>query len=263
MERDRGPCGARDFAKDQLANGRVDGSRLYGFTLFMRLLAIDTALDACSVAVLDGEGPTARLTEASEVLKRGHAERLMGMIGEVTAEAGIAFSELDRVVVTVGPGSFTGLRVGLSAARGIALVVRVPAVGISTLAALAAGARRESAPDRSGVAIWATFAGRGADVYIQGFSCDGTPLDAARAVAAAALGDDLPEGACLAGSGAEKIVAATGRADLAVLHAHGWPAIADVARLGAVADPANARPEPLYLRAPDAAPARRDARLLA
>lgn len=229
----------------------------------MRLLAIDTALDACSVAVLDGEGASARLTEASEVLRRGHAERLMGMIGEVTAEASIAFSELDRVVVTVGPGSFTGLRVGLSAARGIALVVHVPAVGVSTLAALAARARRESAPERSGAAIWATIAGRGADVYIQGFSADGTPCDAARAVAAAALGDELPEGACLAGSGAEKIAAATQRGDLAVLHAHGWPAIADVARLGALADPGTSRPEPLYLRAPDAAPARRDARLLA
>jgi tRNA threonylcarbamoyladenosine biosynthesis protein TsaB len=229
----------------------------------MRLLAIDTALDACSVAVLDGEGTAVRLTEASEVLKRGHAERLMGMIGEVTAEASIAFSELDRVVVTVGPGSFTGLRVGLSAARGIALVVHVPAVGISTLAALAARAWRESAPEPRGPAIWATIAGRGGDVYIQGFSSDGTPCDAARAVTATSLGDELPEGACLAGSGAEKIVAATGRGDLAVLHTHGWPAIADVARLGASADPQTSRPEPLYLRAPDAAPARRDARLLA
>ncbi|WP_093811380.1 tRNA (adenosine(37)-N6)-threonylcarbamoyltransferase complex dimerization subunit type 1 TsaB [Stappia sp. ES.058] len=229
----------------------------------MRLLAIDTALDACSVAVLDGDGEGARLTRASETLQRGHAERLLGMIGEVMAEAGIAFSELDRIGVTVGPGSFTGLRVGLSAARGIALVVRVPAVGVSTLAALAAQALRESGAEQAGSAVWATIAGRGADVYIQGFSADGTPLDAARAVAAEALGEELPDGACLAGNGAEKIVAATARGDLVVLHTHGWPAIEDVARLGAVADPQTARPEPLYLRPPDAAPARRDERLLA
>jgi tRNA threonylcarbamoyladenosine biosynthesis protein TsaB len=255
--------GTRGFGKDQLANGRVDGSCLYGFSSFMRLLAIDTALDACSVAVLDGDQETARLTQATEILQRGHAERLMGMIGEVTAEASIAFSELDRVVVTIGPGSFTGLRVGLSAARGIALVVHVPAVGVSTLAALAAQARRESAAEQAGSAIWATIAGRGADVYIQGFSADGTPLDTARAVAAAALGDELPQGACLAGSGAERIAAATGRTDFQIAHTHGWPDIGDVARLGRDAEPSSAPPEPLYLRPPDAAPARRDARLLA
>ncbi|WP_029057810.1 tRNA (adenosine(37)-N6)-threonylcarbamoyltransferase complex dimerization subunit type 1 TsaB [Stappia stellulata] len=229
----------------------------------MRLLAIDTALDACSVAVLDGDRETARLTRATEILQRGHAERLMGMIGEVTAEASIAFSELERVVVTVGPGSFTGLRVGLSAARGIALVVHVPAVGVSTLAALAAQARREAGAEQAGSAIWATIAGRGADVYIQGFSADGTPCEAARAVAAAAPGDELPQGACLAGSGAEKIVAATGRTDFEIAHTHGWPDIGDVARLGRDAVPSSAPPEPLYLRPPDAAPARRDARLLA
>lgn len=111
----------------------------------MRLLAIDTALEACSVAVLDGEGEDMRLTAASEVLGRGHAERLMGMIGEVMAEAGTAFTALDRIVVTTGPGSFTGLRVGLAAARGIALVVGAPAVGVTTLAALAEQARSQDA----------------------------------------------------------------------------------------------------------------------
>jgi len=229
----------------------------------MRLLAIDTALDACSVAVLDGEGETARLVSASDVLKRGHAERLMGMIGEVTAEASLAFSDLERIVVTTGPGSFTGLRVGLAAARGIALVVRVPAVGVSTLAALAEQARADRPGAGAPGPVWAVIAAKGADVYVQGFAADGRPLEAPRVALAGDLHAALPEGAALAGSGAAKILAAGTRDDFRVLHEAGWPDIAAVARLGAAAVPGEARPEPLYLRPPDAAPAKRDERLLA
>lgn len=222
----------------------------------MRLLAIDTALDACSVAVHDGSGDVLRLTSASEVLGRGHAERLMSMIAEVMAEASLPFAALDRIAVTVGPGSFTGLRVGLSAARGIALVVGAPAVGIGTLAALAAGIAADEP-------VRAVLAAKGAEIYAQGFAADGTPLEAPRAVDAAAYGAALPSGAALYGSGAAKLVAASGRADLRILGEAAWPDIAAVARLGTVAEIGSHPPEPLYLRPPDAAPARSDLRLLA
>ncbi len=87
----------------------------------MLILAIDTALDACSAAVLDTNA--ARLiAHESEPMKRGHAEALMPLLARVIKQAGIAFADLDRIAVTTGPGSFTGLRVGLSAARGIALM---------------------------------------------------------------------------------------------------------------------------------------------
>src|SRR5579871_6585903 len=103
----------------------------------MLILAIDTALDACAAAVLD-TGPGRLIAQASQAMKRGHAEALMPLIAQVMKDAGLPFAALDRVAVTTGPGSFTGLRVGLSAARGIALAAGKPVVGVTTLAAYAA-----------------------------------------------------------------------------------------------------------------------------
>ncbi|HLA21084.1 MAG TPA: tRNA (adenosine(37)-N6)-threonylcarbamoyltransferase complex dimerization subunit type 1 TsaB, partial [Pseudolabrys sp.] len=103
----------------------------------MRVLAIDTALEACSAAVLDTEHASVVAHESLPML-RGHAEALIPLIARVLERARLTFSELDRVAVTTGPGSFTGLRVGISAARGIALAAGKPAVGLSTLAAFAA-----------------------------------------------------------------------------------------------------------------------------
>ena len=102
----------------------------------MRILAIDTALEACSAAVLDSEDGI--LASESLPMVRGHAEALMPLIARVMDEAKTAFADLGRIAVTTGPGSFTGLRVGLSAARGIALSIDKPAVGLTTLAAFAA-----------------------------------------------------------------------------------------------------------------------------
>ena len=101
----------------------------------MRLLAIDTALEACSVALLDGDTVAAQETQA---MARGHAEALMPMLARLQENAAFYFAVIDRIAVTVGPGSFTGLRVGISAARGIALATAKPVVGITTLEALAA-----------------------------------------------------------------------------------------------------------------------------
>ena len=103
----------------------------------MRVLAIDTALAACSAAVLDTAVGGIVASESLPML-RGHAEALMPLIARVMDQAGMAFADLDRVVVTTGPGSFTGLRVGIAAARGIALAIDKPAVGVSTLSAYAA-----------------------------------------------------------------------------------------------------------------------------
>lgn len=103
----------------------------------MRVLAIDTALEACSAALLDtGSGMT--LARQSRPMTRGHAEVLVPLISEVMIQSEIDFAQIDRVAVTTGPGSFTGLRVGLSAARGIGLAAGKPVVGLTTLAALAA-----------------------------------------------------------------------------------------------------------------------------
>src|SRR6185437_7300768 len=102
----------------------------------MRVLAIDTALEACAAAVLDTSA--GMLAQETLTMARGHAEALMPLIRRVMDQADVPFTALDRVAVTVGPGSFTGLRVGIAAARGIALASGKPAVGLSTLAAFAA-----------------------------------------------------------------------------------------------------------------------------
>src|SRR5450432_963532 len=103
----------------------------------MLILAIDTALDACAAAVLDTDTGQLIAVE-SQPMKRGHAEALMPLIARVMKQAELPFAALDRIAVTTGPGSFTGLRVGLSAARGIALAANKPVVGLTTLSAYAA-----------------------------------------------------------------------------------------------------------------------------
>src|ERR1700710_2815803 len=103
----------------------------------MLILAIDTALDACAAGVLDTEAGKL-IAQESLPMKRGHAEALMPLIARVIEASGIGFAALDRIAVTTGPGSFTGLRVGLSAARGIALAANKPVVGLPTLTAYAA-----------------------------------------------------------------------------------------------------------------------------
>ena len=109
----------------------------------MLILAIDTALDACAAAVLDTEAGKL-IAQESQAMKRGHAEALMPLIARVMKASGAAFTSLDRIAVTTGPGSFTGLRVGLSAARGIALAAGKPVVGLTTLTAYAAAVVSES-----------------------------------------------------------------------------------------------------------------------
>src|SRR5580698_8537404 len=103
----------------------------------MLILAIDTALDACAAAVLD-TGSGKLIAMESQAMKRGHAEALMPLIARVMKDAGLPFAALDRIAATTGPGSFTGLRVGLSAARGIGLAAAKPVVGLTTLSSYAA-----------------------------------------------------------------------------------------------------------------------------
>lgn len=121
----------------------------------MNLLAIETATEACSVALLSGE----RLVERSEVAPRRHAELLLPMCDAVLAEAGIAPGGLDAIAVGRGPGAFTGVRLAVSAAQGMALALGIPVVPISSLAALAM-----QAPD-DGADVLAVIDARMGEVY--------------------------------------------------------------------------------------------------
>jgi tRNA threonylcarbamoyladenosine biosynthesis protein TsaB len=218
----------------------------------MLILAIDTALDACAACVLDTDA--ARLiAQESQTMKRGHAEALMPLIGRVMKEAGIAFAALDRIAVTTGPGSFTGLRVGLSAARGIGLAADRPVVGLSTLTAYAAPVVGQNAPQPVISAIDA----RHDHVYFQVVSGDGGSLVRPRvAPLEEALGAARFGAAHLVGNAA-KILADRWPADaLPPFKVDPQPApdIAWLAWLGAAVCPDTAPARPYYLRAPDAKP---------
>jgi tRNA threonylcarbamoyl adenosine modification protein YeaZ len=224
----------------------------------MRVLAIDTALEACSAAVLDTVRAEIVAAE-SRVMARGHAEALIPMIARVMAAAGIEFGELDRIAVTVGPGSFTGLRVGIAAARGIALAAGKPAIGLTTLSGYAAP--HIAADDTRSVA--AVIDARHEHVYLQVFGPGGRTVVAPRmaplreAVLAALTGS-----ARVVGSGADLITASWPRTEPppTVVDQRGAPDIDWIARLGAAAPDPHAPPKPLYLRPPDAQP--QQARLL-
>ncbi len=205
----------------------------------MIVLGLDTCLSSCSVAVLDGARV---LASAREVMARGHQERLAPMARDVVSEAGLSFDRLDRIAVTVGPGSFTGLRVGIAFAKGLALALAVPAVGIGTLEALAAEAE--------GLVFPAIDARRG-QLYLQAFE-DGRALmspDALTAEVAAARLAELSQGRpfTLIGSGASLLADLVPTAQ--INPAEGADA-RHIARLAA--DRAPGLLKPLYLRAPDA-----------
>jgi tRNA threonylcarbamoyladenosine biosynthesis protein TsaB len=218
----------------------------------MRVLAIDTALNVCSAAVLDTNRTGIAASETLP-MTRGHAEALMPLIARVMDAAEIGFGELDRIAVTTGPGSFTGLRVGISAARGIALAAGKPAIGLSTLAGLAAPLIAE---DDSTNVVSAIDA-RHEHVYLQIFGSGGRTLvspriamlrDAARAAVAGP--------ARLVGSGATLLAKAwpRGTDPPLLIDERGAPDIFWIARLGAAAADGYGPPRPLYLRAPDAQP---------
>nr|MDQ2704249.1 tRNA (adenosine(37)-N6)-threonylcarbamoyltransferase complex dimerization subunit type 1 TsaB [Pseudomonadota bacterium] len=123
----------------------------------MILLAIDTASTLCAACVYDGDAGR-ELGRTVLDLGKGHAEHLMGVVDQTMRQAGVEFADLDRIVVAIGPGSFTGVRVGVSAARGFAMALKIAAVGVTTLEAVAAEAR-ESAGARNVMA--ALDGGRG------------------------------------------------------------------------------------------------------
>jgi len=218
----------------------------------MLILAIDTALDACAAGVLDTDAAR-MIAQESQAMKRGHAEALMPLIARVIREAGIAFTALDRIAVTTGPGSFTGLRVGLSAARGIALAANKPVVGLSTLTAYAAPVVGQNAAQPVVSAIDA----RHDHVYFQVVSGDGGSLVRPRvAPIEEALGAARFGAAHLVGNAA-KILADRWPADAPPpfkVDPQPAPDIAWLAWLGAAVSPDTAPARPYYLRAPDAKP---------
>jgi tRNA threonylcarbamoyladenosine biosynthesis protein TsaB len=203
------------------------------------VLAIDTALERCSAAVLDGEDVRAT---ASDSMARGHQERLGPLVREVMAAGGAAFAALDRIGVTVGPGSFTGLRVGLAFAKGLGFALGRPVVGVGTLEALAASVEGET--------VAAVVDAKRGQLWVQTFR-GGRALDEPEALEPDAALEWLRAlgPATLVGSGAPLVA---GELRDVVIGEALAPDPAVVARLAAQAAEPIAPPRPIYLRAPDA-----------
>lgn len=207
----------------------------------MIVLAFDTAGVDCAAAIYETESDRV-LAERCERIGKGHAERLTDMIREVLEEAGLPISGVGRIAVTIGPGSFTGIRTGVAAARGFALSLGVPAAGVTTLQIMAADFRERHPGEPVVVAMDA----RRGEIYTQAFDVDGMvigPAEALDAVAVGALAARL--GARVFGSAAPLVAGENsgGEPDRYPLRL--------AARLAsAIMDPE--KPKPLYLRAPDA-----------
>ncbi|MGF1552404.1 MAG: tRNA (adenosine(37)-N6)-threonylcarbamoyltransferase complex dimerization subunit type 1 TsaB [Paracoccaceae bacterium] len=237
------------------------------------ILGIDTSAGQCAVAVISGDTLIAR---AAEPMAKGHAERLFPLIETALAESGLGVEGLRRIAVCTGPGSFTGLRVGVAAARGLAMGRGLPAIGVTRFEAIAAQIARPRRLncDRLGVAIglpedaaaparsepraleakigWAerrpialALAGGRGGVALQAFAPDLAPLSEPTALAPDALVDAAPEGVVRAGdgwalAGLDADLAPEGLADPAVVAASG------------ATRTQGPLPGPLYLRDADA-----------
>lgn len=217
----------------------------------MKLLALDAATAACSVAVwVDG---TIRAQDLRP-MARGQSEALMPMVVAALAEAGLAFADLNAVAATVGPGAFTGLRIGLAAARAMALAAHLPCLGVTTLEAVAANVPEA---ERQGAAVLVVLDAKRADLYAQVFSATLAPLTEPRAVLPADLAGLLPEGSVIvAGDAAARAAEVLTEAGIEtrLSAAPGLPDAAVVASIaaGRQRDGRPALPPvPLYLRAPD------------
>ncbi len=223
----------------------------------MSILAFDTCLGAISVAVRCGVAQGEwKLHEAYEMRTTGHAERLMPMIAEVMDEAGLAFSGIEQIAVTVGPGSFTGVRVGIAAARALALATGKPVLGMTSLAAMAHLAAERMGASRAGRPIVVAVDVRRDMAYVQMFSGEvieaGGPRLIAREDAAALVGDGAT---VVVGSAADAVAEAVGNAG-----GKAEAALSDLqphARMLALTPSAlvpMSPVKPLYLRPPDVKP---------
>ena len=215
------------------------------------ILAIDTASTSLSTAVLiNGEVKG----ELYEDMERGQAEHLMSFIAQSLEIAGIGFDEVDGIAVTVGPGAFTGMRIGLSTARALGLARKIPVVGVSSLEAVAYGV---SERDQQGRNILVALDSKRNEIFAQAFDGKKRPLSAPECVAPRqALMIAPPGDTLLAGDATPRLLTAAAHAPDAFYDttAPGLPRAGNVARIAVSRweSGENLAPVPMYLRAPDA-----------
>lgn len=220
------------------------------------ILVLDTALAGCSAGVVCEGGSAVK----SEMMVRGQAEYLVPFANEVLKGCGLGYKHLDAVLCTVGPGAFTGLRIGLSAARAFGLSLEIPVFGVTTLQAVALDVQSKGMGAHSVI-----LETKRRDFYAQNFSDKAEPLGDAVALELEALETFLPKGGVLFGDGVERFMSET--------HQEGWQVgeridlpdlevVADAFRKGGKEFAFMQNAEPLYLRGADVSQPKREPRRL-
>jgi tRNA threonylcarbamoyl adenosine modification protein YeaZ len=215
----------------------------------MNLLAIDTAANLCAACVYDA-GAGRELGRSVRDIGKGHAEVLMDVIGAALAAAGLELRDMGAVAVAVGPGSFTGIRVGVSVARGLALALKVPAAGVTTLEALAFETREEF----GGKPVLAVIDGGRDGIYAAVYDGLGKVSYAPVVVDLETVVGLARGAAVVTGSAARRIAEKAGLESLWIGSEAPTADIATYARLALANGFSGEKPRPLYLRAPDAKP---------
>ncbi len=218
----------------------------------MILLALDTSANLCSAVLYDcGQGKV--LSSKSENIGRGHAERLMGLLAEVLEAAELEYKDVNRIAAVCGPGSFTGIRVGLATARGLALGLNIPVIGINALEAIAL--QHNDTVDNAENPIMVALDAKRGEVFTQIFSSSGEHMTKPQAIALDQLNDFVPDQPFrVAGSGSQAIVHAMGEQSYEVISDQTAANIEYAARLAAQMPDDLIKPSPLYLRSADAKP---------
>jgi len=209
----------------------------------MTLLAIDTSAEYCAVCLYDMDSERV-LSKQSDNIGRGHAERLMPIIEACMEKASVSYGDISRIGVTNGPGSFTGVRVGLASARGFALSLGVPLITVTTLEACIKEAR---VAEHSGELV-AIIDARREEAFVQ--------VDAEEPFIARyeEIAERLPEGDfALCGSGAARFNEISTQSKQ-IIHMQSTGGIETIARMTACVEQGAFSPEPLYLRSADAKP---------
>jgi tRNA threonylcarbamoyl adenosine modification protein YeaZ len=221
----------------------------------MNILALDTSMGACSAALITRDGDERRVFARAERMARGHAEALMPMVDDIMRESGVAFGALDLIAATTGPGSFTGVRIAISAARGLALVTAAKLFGSDSLTVMAREAHDLSVTGGAPFAV-AVDARRGM-LYLGLYDAAARRRDGPLLIAPDDAANLLPRDLRTAvGSGAARLADAAGASGhrVAARLADLEPNAASLAALAEESGETASTLRPLYLRPPDARP---------
>lgn len=213
----------------------------------MKILALDTAMAACSAAVVDTDVATV-LASVYQPMERGHAEAIAPMVQHVIGASGLSFTDINRIAVTTGPGTFTGVRIGLSMARGLGLAKGVPVIGIDTLRAIAANLQTPDGP------LLVSSDARKDEAYTALYDHRLNTMRPPDVCSIADAARSAPAGTIVIGNAADMVISASGRRDLARADASDLPIASRFAFLAALLPASGDMPSPLYLRPPDAKP---------